>query len=242
MGTQNLPKFDLNLVLEDNSSFDYHDGGVMLLPNAKRSGYILCIEKQTILDHVDNGLSVLFHEFTHLYDNESYLLNTPIVERSKILTYASECHASIIQLKCATGFEEQDKKSINSNTLICDRRRRIPFFTYLENYISEQCAFLNEWKKSGCLCFGYNTVFTHFMYTIGHICFARAYCNDKLPEYCDCSCYTMVLGPSASRIVDIMENNIMNDDTVIAVNDLIAEIPQYIADRELDLLKSKLKQ
>lgn len=152
--------------------------------------YILQTNKLTIITMGQRAIPILYHEFTHIYDD--ILLYPKITNRMSIIPF-TEFHATYIQMMVATGFDSyKNNKKISLATGIKDGVHNCT----LREYINQETKY-NQTKlaidtvnpiKS------FNYIYYLMLYHIGKMYFAKENCIEDTKQLFDLKPFEDIFG------------------------------------------------
>ncbi len=142
---------------------------------------ILEVSKLYFIALKQGAVSVLYHEFTHVYD-DSIIVPSNDLEKFGLLTY-TEFHATVVQSMVASGYTSyyKDKKT-TSNCKFVDMFDNCTIVEYFEklNNINQKISVDTVNIKTS-----FKSAYYQMLYYFSRMYFAEKYISDKVPVSLD---------------------------------------------------------
>lgn len=228
MNCNGLPRFQIN--------FDQKNPRIsmMIIPKVKGEDYILKTNISFTEIMQNNARSLLFHEFTHIYDRELLLEECSWGEKGLLLGLYTEFHATIIQMKIAIGFQsESENTSFTSSAMINDAFDEMSFLDYITRDWEDNFAFFKRWLEDGCPISRIECLLDQTMYLSAKLFFAKRYGTTPF-NYLGTFHFSDIFGDSYSKLLNIFESGIINKGTMF-------EALQYTIDMKKHCLKKYVR-
>lgn len=170
MKYNNLPDFKINYItIPTDTSVAYVD-----LPKDSKQPYVLNVRKDLLSIMGRKAIPALYHEFTHIYDNEVCKYNLP--HRKMYLMAYMEFHATIIQMMVATGYDYFDSNSkISLQSIIADGSRECTCKEYFEFETSNAKSLKVDTLD---IKTSVNNLYNAFLYYVGKMYFAQQHIKE----------------------------------------------------------------
>lgn len=170
MKYSNLPDFEINYITNPtDTSVAYAN-----LPKDNTQPYILNVRKDLLSIMGRKAIPALYHEFTHIYDNEVCKYN--LHHRKMYLMAYMEFHATVIQMMVATGYDYFDSNNkISLQSIIADEARECTCKEYFE---SENSNVKSLKVDTLDIKTSVNNLYNAFLYYVGKVYFAQKYINE----------------------------------------------------------------
>lgn len=239
MCTSGMPEYGLiyRRLNPSDKAEEYYDCGMYML-NVYNGAYTKKLK------------AILFHEFTHIYDDELFIKkhcisNNDNTKRKKWVY--KEVHAEQIKTLCMLGFKTiNDIPPIDHNTIIKGmRNKKITFHDYCIEYrdeLNKKIDIMKSLQNGGVFKMSLgqcNQNINYILYYIGIISVYKKYCTYDIDNVMDLSYVADYLGQDINRLLEIYCNNNIEEipkGIIIESGDIRMKLIKYIVE-DLKIVK-----
>ena len=182
---------------------------------------ILEVSKMYFIALKQGVVPVLYHEFTHVYDDSIINPNNKL-EKLGLLTY-TEFHATVVQSMVASGYTSYYKdKKIASNGKVVDMVDNCTideYFTKLNNINQTSSIDTTNVKSS------FRNVYYQMLYYFGRMYFAEKYVSDKVPASLDV--FLSIFGENIIILKELLFRNDNSNSMLLRLGKTQEQIIRY---------------
>ena len=196
MGIQYMPKVDVKFqrIKTMGATFAYTDAS---------NPTDIIINYDLLLSHPENALPRMYHEFTHVLDDYTFLKTNAVDTNSGLKIY-SEFHATLIELMAATGFVNQNTAqhlTVSSEIITPTKRATIEYY-----YISEMINARRAINKSSFPLERerFTQLKTYAYYYMAKIYFLKQYVENYNKAMYNLNIFSDILGDEITSMYKIL--------------------------------------
>lgn len=182
---------------------------------------ILEVSKMYFIALKQGAVPVLYHEFTHVYDDSIINPNNKL-EKLGLLTY-TEFHATVVQSMVASGYTSyyKDKKIASNGKFvdIVDNCTIDEYFTKLNNINQTSSIDTTNVKSS------FRNVYYQMLYYFGRMYFAEKYVSDKVPASLDV--FLSIFGENIIILKELLFRNDNSNSMLLRLGKTQEQIIRY---------------
>lgn len=219
MNIDTMPDFDVDVL--KNKSPDLHTSHKSKVP-------VIQIPEMYTTLLKENAKPGIYHEFTHIVDHASILINMPIEQQNKYLRWYTEYHATQVQMKKSLRFNSYyDEYHFKTTTTVHDWldnktvKEDIKFKTdeYVDK-IKELYRSKNSYR-----------IMLHSIYYLSQIQFWRAYCSESIENLIDWRLISAILGHKEIEVLleQLRNPNVSDVRYFIKLKNIMDDISVKIA-------------
>lgn len=220
MQFDNLPKYITRPITDPTDTTVFS----VTVPKDDITPYIFNINKERYIAMGQGALSIIYHEFTHIYDGICFLIGYP-KRRISIIPY-TEFHATIVQMMIATGYTSYyNDKKISLTDKIVDGVHNCK----LEEYFKYELEY-NQTKLSvdtTNVGKSFNYLYMLLLYHIGKMYFAQKYIEEDCSNLFSLQPFIDIFGNKVVILQKLLfENNTENEHLLYEAkvqNDIMQE-------------------
>ena len=181
---------------------------------------VLEVSKLYFIALKQGAVPVLYHEFTHVYDDSIINPNNKL-EKLGLLTY-TEFHATVVQSMVASGYTSyyKDKKIASNGKFVdmVDNCTIDEYFTKLNN-INQTLSIDTTNVKSS-----FRNVYYQMLYYFGRIYFVEKYISDKIPM--SINAFLPIFGEAIIILKDLLFRNDNSNSMLLRLGKIQEQIIQ----------------
>lgn len=208
MQFDNLPKYITRPITKpvDTTVFS------VTMPEDNNSPYIFNINKELYIAMGQGSLPLIYHEFTHIYDDIHFLLNYP-KRRISIIPY-TEFHATLVQMMIATGYTSYyNDKKISLNSKIVDGVHNCKLEEYFKDELEYNQTKLSVDKTN--LKKSFNYLYMLLLYYIAKMYFAENYIKEDSSKLFSLNPFIDIFGDKVVVLQQLLFKNNTEDEHVL---------------------------
>lgn len=197
----NIDFFELN---------DSKTAAYISLPKKDSDVYTLNVGKDMLILLQDTVIPILYHEFTHVYDDVKLLSNRSKTAKRQLLDIYTEFHAEYISMQIATGFSSHNEnKTLSINDAILNY-----FTNNIKDYLKRDINnYTNEFTNYQCnhTPKDYNYVKYHAIYHITKMIFSQKYIKETTDQYFSVDLFGNILGDEINILATLLIQNELDE-------------------------------
>lgn len=175
---------------------------------------ILQVDKNNSILFQQGTMSVLYHEFTHIYDD--YVCDFKVDRRGFHLTPYTEFHATIVQMMVGMGYDSYfDNKKVSMFDSIHDGNKNTTFDQYIQQDTAYNTTYLTVDKNDLRKSFSY--LYHLLLYYIGKHYFAQNYILENTTQLFDYSLFVKIFSENILILRDLLFKNNHSDNHLLQI-------------------------
>jgi len=207
ISSQSLPKFEI--LLFNNLKTRRTESASMTFIKGK---YILNIEQHTFLITTQTINTLLYHEFTHIWDDVTFLQDLKYIERKKFLHPYTEYHATQIEMMCACGFNKMDdNKALDKDIIVYEGNSPKPITEYIKFIQEDYLATIKDKMRNNCPPGAAVKIWLHSIYLQSKIDFFKHFCEFNIDEFIDINIAEKICGEHFIQSIQLIQSDTCKD-------------------------------
>ncbi|MDP4132613.1 MAG: hypothetical protein Q8882_01210 [Bacillota bacterium] len=214
MNVKDLPEFKVEFfnVLEEKSPLC----ASVRLPSDTTDEYVLNISVDYIKLMQERSVPILYHEFTHILDHETILNDQDHSVRRRRLILYTEFHATIMQMKNATGFKNNDEsKLLTLQSKIMKYENDIRIYKYLKDDLDSYIKTTAKYKLN---MKDFEILRNYAIYHIAKKHFAKCYIKEDCSHLFNVQMFAEVLGEEVLQAEEILNSEKNDVQTILELH------------------------
>lgn len=180
----------------------------------KNNTPILSIEENIFKIKPQTAEAILFHEFTHIWDETTYLQNLSYEERKFILHSYTEYHATYIQMMRACNFNNiKDDKKLDENVTVYDDNKPQNIINYIKSLENDYLDTVRNIIFKDFQPIDTLMLIIYGLYLQSKIDFFENYCSFNINQLINTQVAIDLFGDNFNKLIELIRNP-CQDNTV----------------------------
>lgn len=225
INNDNLPQFFTNTF----NAFEKHTSTEAFI-RYEGNRYVFHIEQDKLILCPETIKSLAFHEFTHIWDDCTFLQELPYNERKRLTRWFTEYHATQLEMMCACEFGSlESTKSLNNDTIIYKDNYPKRLKEYIDSSYKGFIATIYTYIKDDCPPQNAVKIVLHSVYQQSECDFFKRYYNSFEYDKYQNACKVICGEPFIELAHSFLDNNSTKDVQYFKYhNSLSTDIGMYI--------------
>lgn len=196
-----------------------------------KNKFVLSIEQHQFTLARGTIKSLLFHEFTHIYDYTTILPDLSYSERNELLHAYTEYHATQVEMMCACDFKKvNDIKRIDNEQIIYNGNCPMNIIDYLIFEKQDYLETVKELVTQKCTIHDEIMVIVHSIYYQSKMDFFNKYCSFNISEVTDIYSAQNICGDKFVQLISLITNSekLNKKEQFVSQYNLFKEVGLYI--------------